>query len=128
MRNNIGALQKIYDQVTELNRKNNLLKAKYENDAKYARMHKRILEKGNISRRESEICETLMEIKTQVDEKVLINTQMLNNESYFDKLLIQLVISGFGKNNVELDPESAKYINTCLVKEYMNEYQGNRAW
>jgi len=128
MRNNIGSLQQIYDKVTELNRKNNLLKAKYENDAKYARMHKRILEKGNISKRESEICDTLMDIKKQVDEKVLINTQMLNNESYFDKLLIQMVIGSFGKNKIELDPESAKYINTCLVKEYMNEYQGNRAW
>jgi len=128
MRKNIGSLQQIYDQVTELNRKNNLLKAKYESDAKYARMHKRILEKGNISKRESEICETLMDIKKQVDEKVLINTQMLNNESYFDKLLIQMVIGSFGKNKIELDPESAKYINTCLVKEYMNEYQGNRAW
>jgi type I restriction enzyme, R subunit len=128
MRNNIGALQQIYDKVTELNRKNNLLKAKYENDAKYARMHKRILEKGNISKRESEINETLMEIKKLVDEKVLINTQMLNNESYFDKLLIQLVIGSFGQHKIELDPESAKYINTCLVKEYINEYQGNRAW
>jgi type I restriction enzyme R subunit len=128
MKNNIGSLQQIYDQVTELNRKNNLLKAKYENDAKYARMHKRILEQGTISKRESEICETLMDIKKQVDEKVLINTQMLNNESYFDKLMIQMVIGSFGKNKIELDPESAKYINTCLVKEYMNEYQGNRAW
>lgn len=128
MRNNIDSLQQIYDRVTELNRKNNLLKAKYENDAKYARMHKRILEKGNISKRESEICETLTEIKNQVDEKVLINTQMLNNESYFDKLMIQLVIGSFGKYKIDLDPESAKYINTCLVKEYINEYQGNRAW
>lgn len=128
MRNNIGSLQQIYDKVTELNRKNNLLKAKYENDSKYARIHKRILEKGNISKRESEICDTLMDIKKQVDEKVLINTQMLNNESYFDKLMIQMVIGSFGKNKIELDPESAKYINTCLVKEYMNEYQGNRAW
>ena len=128
MRNNIGALQQIYDKVTELNRKNNLLKAKYENDAKYTRMHKRILEQGNISKRESEICETLLDIKKQVDDKVLMNTQMLNNESYFDKLMIQMVIGSFGKNKVELNPESAKYINTCLVKEYMNEFQGNRAW
>jgi type I restriction enzyme R subunit len=128
MRNNIGSLQQIYDKVTELNRKNNLLKAKYENDAKYARMHKRILEKGDISRRESEICDTLMDIKKQVDEKVLINTQMLNNESYFDKLLIQMVIGSFGKNKIELDPDTAKYINTCLLKEYMNEYQGTKVW
>ncbi|CAM3835781.1 type I restriction endonuclease subunit R [Aquirufa aurantiipilula] len=128
MKYNIASLQKIYDKVTELNRKNNLLKAKYENDTKYARMHKRILENGNISKRESEICETLMDIKKQVDEKVMINTQMLNNESYFDKLLIQMVIGSFGKTKIDLDPESAKHINTCLVKEYMNEYQGNRAW
>lgn len=128
MRNNIGSLQQIYDKVTELNRKNNLLKAKYENDAKYARMHKRILEKGDISKRESEICDTLMDIKKQVDEKVLINTQMLNNESYFDKLLIQMVIGSFGKNKIELDPDTAKYINTCLLKEYMNEYQGTKVW
>jgi type I restriction enzyme R subunit len=127
MKNNNNSLQQIHDKVSELNRKNNLLKAKYENDAKYARMHKRILEKGNISKRESEICETLLDIKKQVDNKVLINTQMLNNESYFEKLLIQMVISSFEKNKIELDPESAKYINSCLVKEYMNEYNGKHA-
>jgi type I restriction enzyme R subunit len=128
MKNNIGSLQQIYDKVTELNRKNNLLKAKYENDAKYARMHKRIVEKGNISKRESEICETLMNIKKQVDDKVLLNTQMLNNESYFDKLMMQMVIGSFGKSKMDLDPESAKFINSCLVKEYINEYQGKYAW
>ena len=128
MKNNIGSLQQIYDKVTELNRKNNLLKAKYENDAKYARMHKRIVEKGNISKRESEICETLMNIKKQVDDKVLLNTQMLNNESYFDRLMMQMVIGSFGKSKMDLDPESAKFINSCLVKEYINEYQGKYAW
>lgn len=128
MKHNIGALQQIYDSVTELNRKNNLLKAKYENDAKYARMHKRILEKGNISKRESEICETLLDIKKQADDKVLINNRLLQNDSYFDSLLIQMVIGSFGKSKINLDPPSAKYINTCLVKEYMNEYKGQPRW
>lgn len=128
MKNNIGSLQQIYDTVSELNRKNNLLKAKYENDKKYARIHKRILENGTISKRESEICETLLEIKKQADDKVLINTQMLNNESYFDKMMIQMVIGNFGKSKIELNPESAKYINNCLVKEYINEYQGTYTW
>ncbi|MCX6353004.1 MAG: DEAD/DEAH box helicase family protein [Bacteroidetes bacterium] len=127
MKNNIEALQKIYDEITELNRKNNLLKAKYENDTKYARMHKRIMEKGNISKRESAICDTLMDIKIQVDDKVLINTKMLDNESFFQGLLMKMVIEGFGKNKIELDPDSARYINSCLIKEYMNEYQGKYA-
>jgi type I restriction enzyme R subunit len=128
MKNNIGSLQLIFDKVTELNRKNNLLKAKYENDAKYARIHKRILEKGSISKRESEICETLSNIKKEVDDKILINTKLLDNESYFDKLMIQTVIGGFGKAKIGLEPESAKFINNCLVKEYINEYQGIHQW
>ena len=128
MINNIGSLQQIFDKITELNRKNNLLKAKYENDAKYARMHKRIMEKGNISKRESEICESLLDIKQQADNRVLINSKMLDNESYFEKLLIQLLMAGFDKTKIDLDPESAKYINALLVKEYMNEYRGIQRW
>lgn len=55
MKHNIGSLQQIYDSVAELNRQNNLLKTKYQNDPKYARIHKRIKEKGGISDRESAI-------------------------------------------------------------------------
>lgn len=124
MKQNIAALQQIYDKITELNRRNNLLKAKYENDAKYARTHKRILERGNISKRESEIHETLMDIKTQVDDRILINTKLLNNEAFFQGIVINDVIKSFEKTGVKLDVDSAKYINNCLVKEYINEYQG----
>jgi type I restriction enzyme R subunit len=128
MKNNIAALQHILDKVTELNRKNNLLKAKYENDAKYARTHKRIMEKGSISKKESEIHETLLDVKKQADEKVLINNKLLNNESFFNQLMIQMVIKSFDKTSIQLEPESAKYINHCLVKEYISEYQGTHTW
>lgn len=124
MKENIGFLQKIFDRVTELNRKNNLLKAKYENDAKYARIHKRILEKGTVSKKESAIYETLMDVKKQTDEKVLINTRLLQNEGYFTSLLMPMVIDGFEKVKIDLDTDAAKFINTCVAKEYMNEYQG----
>jgi type I restriction enzyme R subunit len=124
MRNNIGSLQRIFDKVTELNRKNNLLKAKYENDTKYARLHKRIVEKGGISKRESEIQESLMEIKTKTDEKVLLNTNLLNAEGFFSQMLMRTVIGAFDKIKVALDPDSAKFINGLLVREYVNEYQG----
>ncbi len=128
MKNNIGSLQQIFDKVKELNRKNNLLKAKYEYDAKYAILHKRILERGNISKRESEIGEALLDIKKQADEKVLINTKLLENESFFKGMMQQMVIKNFSKNKILLEPESARYINNCLVKEYMNEYQGTQKW
>ncbi len=124
MKANIGALRLIYDKVTELNRKNNLLKAKYENDVKFARVHKRIVEKGNINQRESEIHQILTDIKHQADDKILINQRLLNNEPYFEQNMLQLVIKGFQKTNVKLAPDSAKYINACVVKEYLNEFLG----
>jgi type I restriction enzyme R subunit len=72
-------LQQIYDKVTELNRKNNLLKAKYKNDVKYVRVHKRIIENGKVSKREMAISESLMVIKQQADDRVLNNSRLLNN-------------------------------------------------
>jgi type I restriction enzyme R subunit len=128
MKHNIIALQHILDTGTELNRKNNLLKAKYENDAKYARIHKRILEKGNISKKESEIGATLLDIKKQADDRILINKKLLDNENYFQGLMMNMVFDNFDNSKIELDPETAKYINNCLVKEYINEYQGHSAW
>jgi len=127
MKQNIESLQQIYDKVTELNRRNNLLRAKYENDVKYARVHKRILENGSVSKRESEIYETLIDIKQQADEKILINSRLLNNESYFDSLMTQIVISSFTKAKIKLAPQSAKYINGCVVKEYLKEFRGEHA-
>lgn len=127
MKHNIGSLEQIYDKVLELNRKNNLLKAKYENDSKYARLHKRIQEKGGISKREGEIYESLLEIKQRADEQVLINKQMLNNESYFEKLLLKMVYEGFEKIKINLESESARFINALLAKEYISEFQGSSA-
>jgi type I restriction enzyme R subunit len=124
MKSNIVSLEQIFDKVNELNRQNILLKAKYENDEKYARVHKRVLEKGGITKRESEINETLLDIKTRTDEIVLLNTKLLENEGYFSQQLIQLVIGAFDKIKVSLDPDSARFINSLLVREYVNEYQG----
>lgn len=125
MRENIGALEKIYEKVLELNRKNNLLKAKYESDAKYARLHKRMLEKGLISKRESEVQEVLLDIKQKTDEKVLLNTNLLNADGFFSQLVMQLLVGAFDKINIPLEPDSARFINGLLVKEYVNEFQGS---
>jgi type I restriction enzyme, R subunit len=124
MTRNIAALQQIYEKITELNRKNNLIKARYDNDTKYARTHKRIIERGNVSNRETHIHEALIDIKSQVDARILMNTKLLNNEAYFSQYVMQDVIKSFEKTPVRLEVESAKYINNYLVKEYVNEYSG----
>jgi len=125
MNKNIGALRKIFDEVTELNRRNNLLKEKYKSDKKYARIHKRIIEHGKVSEKESKIFEALQAVKQDADLQVLQNNRLLNNESYFNDMMIKLVINQFAtKNKLKLDAESSKYINSLVVKEYMNEFYG----
>ena len=86
------------------------------------------MERGGISTRESEIHETLMNIKQEADDKVLLNTKILNNESYFEKMILSTVIQGFKKTSVKLDPHSARFVNTAVVKEYLNEFSGKTQW
>ncbi|MES2781099.1 MAG: type I restriction endonuclease [Bacteroidota bacterium] len=129
MRQNIGALRLIYDKVTELNRKNNLLRAKYESDQKYARTHKRLVEQGNITQKESVLFEALQQVKHDADEHVLQNNRLLENENYFEGLMMKMVMDVFKtKNNIPLDVPSAKFINGLIVKEYLNEYNGRGLW
>ncbi|KXK13681.1 MAG: HsdR family type I site-specific deoxyribonuclease [Chloroflexi bacterium OLB14] len=125
MRQNIGTLEKIYEKVLELNRRNNLLRAKYENDAKYARLHKRIVERGLISKREIEVQNILLEIKHKADAKVLLNQHLLNTDAFFTQTMMELMVSAFNFIQIPLKPDAAKFMNGLLVKEYINEFQGN---
>lgn len=125
MKQNIGALTKIYEKIKELNRQNNLLKDKYDSDPKYARIHKRLIEKGTLSQKESQIFEALKSVKQDADLQVLQNTRLLDNESYFTTQMMRLVIDQFkNKNNINLNAESSKYINNLVVNEYINEFYG----
>ena len=72
MRENIFMLHQVYEKVKELNRRNELLSAKYKQDEKYARIHKRLMEK-KISKSEINVYEALKEVKKQTDEDLLNN-------------------------------------------------------
>ena len=125
---NIDSLEKIHQKIKELNRQNDLLKAKYQNDTKYARIHKRLVERGDISKKESQIHETLQAIKTDADEKVLQNTDMLGNEKYFERMMLTSIITRFKDSQIDLTPETTKYISGLVVNEYISEFEGRPTW
>ena len=126
---NIGTLNKIYEKIKELNRENELLKTKYNNDPKYARVHKRLMEKEEFNKNERKIFEALSGVKTDADEKVLSNTEMLNNDSYFERENGKFVINRFkNEQKFDLNFDSTKFINSLIVKEYINEFNGVYEW
>ncbi|MFN5964945.1 MAG: type I restriction endonuclease subunit R, partial [Pseudanabaena sp.] len=127
MNANIASLNKIYEKIKELNRQNNLLKAKYDHDPKYVRLHKRLVEWGKLSATERKICEVLLGVKVYADGFVLQNTKILNNEVYFSKEMIRLLIAQFTQQKIKLNAETSTYINNLVVKEYMNEFNGGGA-
>lgn len=123
MTQNISSLNKIHDSIKELNRQNNQLRAKYQGDIKYTRIHKRILERGNVSESERRIYQALSSVKIQADDQVLQNTQILNNENYFVRLMMPITIEQFKqKQKINLNADTARYINGLVVEEYMNEF------
>jgi len=128
MRANIGALKEIHAKILELNRQNKLLQSKYDNDPKYCRIHKRLVEKGGLTKRESQLFEALQSVKSEADLQVIQNSRLLQNEGYLDKMMIKLVINQFVKqNNIKLNPETSKFINNLVVQEYTNEFHGRTA-
>ena len=127
MEANIEALTKIHEKSKELERTNNLIKAKYENDAKYARIHKRLMEKDPLTDSERKLFEVLCELKEEVDNQILQNAKILENESFVDKMISRMVIVEFKKKNIPLDLEKSKRIINLVTKEYMNEYHGRIA-
>lgn len=118
-------LRKIYESARELNRKNNLLRAKYDNDEKYARIHKRLTEKGTLNAKETQLHRALMQVKSQVDETLTGQDELLRNEDYFDRYLMQLVMEEFRKKEaLNLDNPTVRSINQLIAREYLQQYGG----
>ena len=118
---NINILEKIYEAITDLNRRNNRLKDKYQGDAKVARTHKRIRENPHLKLREIIIYESLMQIKKELDDKVLQNKKLVENEPYFEKMASPIVDKSFRARKVDLDFLALQSINQTTIKEYIQE-------
>ncbi|MFN9608667.1 MAG: hypothetical protein ACK571_10635, partial [Pseudanabaena sp.] len=82
---------------------------------------------GKLSATERKICEVLLGVKVDADGFVLQNTKILNNEVYFSKEMIRLLIAQFTQQKIKLNAETSTYINNLVVKEYMNEFNGGGA-
>ncbi|MFM2375586.1 MAG: hypothetical protein RLZZ165_683 [Bacteroidota bacterium] len=123
MEANIRTLEGIHRRAQELERRNRLLREKYANDAKYARIHKRLLEQAPLKDSESQLVQALQGLKQALDEQIYQNESLLENEHYMEKLIGRLVVTHL-KNiaGFPLDAERSLAIQRMVLREYMNEY------
>jgi len=128
MERNMKELQNIYNASKELERTNQLLKAKYDNDAKYARLHKRLMEKDPLTDSESKLFEALQSLKKEVDAQIVQNSKMMENESYVERMMGKMVLEQLlKKHQLPINLEQTNMIQGLMVKEYMNEFYGRVA-
>ena len=127
MRDNIVLLKSIYERVRELNRQNDLLKSKYQQDEKYVRIHKRLKEQSTLSLKEIELYEALQHLKVNTDEQLMNNNRLVENESYFEEYIMQMLVRELKQEKkINLDFNTAQAINTLIVNEYLTQYNGRR--
>ena len=131
MQEHIRILDKIYDEVKEINRKNTLLKEKYKNDERYVRVHKELKNNQFKDKKESQIYEALLATKENVDDIVLRNSQIIKNEGFFAQDIMQKIIFHFMdtykliKEEDEKAYEGVQNISNLIISEYQ---QGWQSW
>lgn len=127
MQANIAALNSIHARARELERKNQLLRAKYANDEKYARLHKRLMEKGEPTPNERKLFEALTALKTEADARISQNAQLLSNPAYAEKMMARIIIEQLmTAHHLPLTAEGCQFISNLVLKEYLAEFHGQQ--
>lgn len=125
MADNIAKLKDIHARAQDLERRNQLLRAKYANDEKYARLHKRLLEKGEPTENERKLFEALNDLKAEADARISQNAQILTNEAFARTEMTRLVIDQFrNRHQLPLTAESTRFIEALVMREYLAEFKG----
>lgn len=126
-------LDEILKKLAELQKKNKALLNKYNGDAKFARVHKRIREenetrtkagkKAVISTYDDIIMNTLLFIKNKIDQKVYDRNDILKKDAYFEQTVMVQINDGMDQLGVANTRDDRLFIQSRLTTQYMNQYR-----
>ena len=124
MQAHIIELERIRRAAAQQNLRDQMLCAKYGNDAKFMRTHKRLKESPPPIGSDPIIFGILMGVKKAVDEKVLRNQRMMDNRPYFSREIMPTIIQSCRSHGVTPTADQVRYIDSCVAGEYFAE----RTW
>jgi len=117
----VSDLKEIYESAHMLNTKNSQLSNKYENDYKFAKIHKRLKEsKLEIFKSDIFLHDILLKIKHSTDIKVLDNHDIINNKDFFSNVTNRTILSVLEEKSIK-NLKVGHFINNILVNEYLEE-------
>lgn len=135
-----AALDKIIARLKEIQRGNKVLLNKYNGDAKFARVHKRIREINSERKEKSkkpiftfsdyEISIILNMIKEDVDKRVYDKNDILKKDAYFEQTVLQVVanmLSHFPQICESATLEDYNFVKNGIARQYLNQYNATYA-
>lgn len=127
------AMNDILERLEKLRKANEALLKKYNGDTKFAYVHKRIREENKarevhhrdpiISKFDEDIVQALLTIKGTIDSKVYDRNDILKQDTYFGKTVMQEIALGL-KKFPQLKPQMPDYqfIQQRVAKQYIDQY------
>ena len=124
----IDYMDSVMKKIREINRRNNILKKKYQGDERFVRIHKRIEEENEkrekpiISKAEYEIAESLSKMKREIDNRIYLDINIIANENSFKKDTLAMIGHQLIDLGINASISDRKFINNLIANEYINQY------
>lgn len=126
------ALDEVLKKLSELQKRNSVLLKKYNGDAKFARVHKRIREENEkrkssgrkpiVSSYDESILDVLHSIKSDIDRKVYDRNDILKKDAYFEQTVMTQIKEELNRLDFESDREDRLFILSRVARQYLNQY------
>lgn len=130
---NSKALDEVLKKLDELQKRNKVLLRKYNGDAKFARVHKRIKEENErrkakndkliVSEFDESIMEVLLSIKSDIDQKVYDRNDILKKDAYFEQTVMNQIKEGLNKLNFTSNRDDRIFIQSRIAGQYLTQYR-----
>lgn len=121
MMDELDALRK---KAEKHNKADEMLAAKYGGDTKFMRTHKRIMSSPPPIGDPITVFHILLNIKSQADDKIAHNENILDNQPYFFRELRPVIKNACRSQSVNINRQQLDFIDTFLSNEYFNERIG----
>lgn len=125
-------LEDILKRLNDLQKRNSALLKKYNGDAKFARVHKRIREENQarkasdkkpiVSDYDMQIMDVLFTIKADIDQKVYDRNDILKKDAFFEQTVMTQIKSGIDRLGIASAREDRIFIQSRITKQYLNQY------
>lgn len=126
------ALDEILKKLAELQKRNKALMRKYNDDPKFARVHKRVKEENArrraaglapiVSDYDEDIMDVLRSIKADVDQKVYDRNDILKKDAYFEQTVMTQVKLGMDRLSLKSSRDDRLFIQSRITGQYLSQY------